>query len=115
MRAKLTKRFVDALASSTRLYVYDADLRGFGVSVSPSGAKTFLAQYRTPGGRRGVSRRVVIGKHSTLTVEEARVAARRILAAAAQGEDPSATRAAMKVAPTVQELGAEYLLDVGAR
>jgi integrase len=113
---KLTKRVIDALEPGVmRRYVYDSALRGFGVVVLPSGRKTFFAQYRTAGGRRGTSRRVAIGAYGTFTVDEARARARELILSSWQGNDPVQARAAQRLAPTVTELGTLFLDDVRSR
>jgi integrase len=61
-----------------RLY-FDTALRGFGFVVSPGGTKSFFAQY---GGTRKT-----IGRFGPYAVEQARVAARDLLARMARGED----------------------------
>ncbi|MGE3832792.1 MAG: integrase arm-type DNA-binding domain-containing protein, partial [Parvibaculaceae bacterium] len=45
---KLTKRLVDALErdADRDVFVWDSEVRGFGVRVKPSGTKTFIIQYR---------------------------------------------------------------------
>lgn len=117
MRAKLTKRTVDALTppAAGRLYVYDTELPGFGLAVTPAGVRTFFAQYRTAGGRRGAARRVALGRYGPLTVDQGRAAAAGLLARAELGEDPAAERAADKQAPTVAELVESYLVMIRAK
>lgn len=84
--ARLTKRTVAALeAKTTDYFVWDDELKGFGVRVWDTGKKTFLAQYRI-GGRQ---RRVKIGRFDPLTAEEARLRARAILGEVASGENPA--------------------------
>ncbi len=86
---KLSKRAVDAAMPETARYiVWDSDLAGFGLRVEPSGHKTFVARYRAGGGRIGVLRQTMIGRYGTVTPDEARAAARRLLGAAASGADP---------------------------
>jgi integrase len=115
MRAKLTKRTVDALAPETvRRYVYDTELPGFGVAVQPSGGRSFFVQYRTSGGRRGTARRVAIGTYGVVTVDQARAEARRLLGRVAHGDDPAAARASHKLVPTVREMGSDFLDHVRA-
>jgi integrase len=107
--AKLTKRVIDALrpdAQGRDLFVWDGELRGFGVRMKPSGTASFVIQYRTPQGR---SRRLAIGKTGTLTPEQARVSARRLLAEAAEGGDPAADRHEARKAITVADLCERYL------
>ena len=80
---KLTKRVVDALKAPEpskvgvkvrEHFLWDRELRGFGVQVMPSGLKSFVIQYRNPEGR---PRRVVIGRYGQMTVEEARTSPTR--------------------------------------
>jgi hypothetical protein len=101
--ARLTKRLLDALKprENVDLFVWDGELRGFGLRMKPSGAAAFLVQYRTPQGR---TRRYAFAKAGTLTPEEARAKARRLLAKAGEGNDPSAERHEARKALTVAEL-----------
>lgn len=67
MRMKLTKRAVESLGvGQADILVWDDTLRGFGVKITPKGARVYLLQYSF-GGR---SRRVTIGRHGDLTVEQ---------------------------------------------
>lgn len=103
---KLTKRSVEGLSIEAKDYlVWDRDVRGFGVRVYPSGKKTYLVQYRA--GRR--TRRVTIGQHGVLTIDEARREAKQLLASVARGDDPSAQRQAKRHAPTVAGLCDRFL------
>jgi len=113
---KLTKRSVDTLESrERRQFVYDSELRGFGVEVTPAGTKTFFVQYRTAGGRRGRVRRYILGRYGVLTVDKARKRAREILGVVAQGVDPAIARQERHDAALIRELGKDYLEDVLAR
>ncbi|MGH6819867.1 MAG: Arm DNA-binding domain-containing protein, partial [Methylocella sp.] len=88
---KITKTVVDsAKAETADWFIWDNELKGFGLKVSKGGRKTYVCQYRTAGGRTGDSRRLTIGAHgSPWTVETARAEARKILGRAANGEDPA--------------------------
>jgi hypothetical protein len=72
MRKRITKRVVDTTAPAEKdSFVWDSDLTGFGLKVTPNGRKAYVLQYRLPGSP--VSRRYTIGKHgSPWTPEEAR-------------------------------------------
>lgn len=109
---KLTKRSVDALTPDEAgdFFAWDTTLKGFGVRVWPTGRKAFMLKYRPAGQRR--TKRVTIGAYGVLAVEEARDHARRYLGEIVDGADPALTRARARRAPTVAELGAEYLADV---
>lgn len=105
---KITKRTVDGLQpqAGRDVFAWDAELRGFGIRVKPSGVKTYLIQYRNAEGR---TRRLVLGQHGVLAPEQAREFARQKLAAAARGGDPSAERHAAREGMTVAEVCDWYL------
>ncbi|WP_037309580.1 site-specific integrase [Ruegeria halocynthiae] len=98
---KLTKRAVEALPVEVKDYfVWDSQIAGFGVRVMPSGAKTYQAQYRK-GGR---TRRVSIGRHGKITVDEARKLAKEVMGQVAKGENPAEEISQHRRAPTVAAL-----------
>ncbi len=98
---KLIKRAVDALPVEAKDYfVWDNQIAGFGVRVMPSGVKTYQAQYRK-GGR---TRRVFIGRHGKITVDEARKLAKELMGQVAKGENPAEEIAQHRRAPTVAAL-----------
>lgn len=103
---KLTKRTVDALAPRAADYFeWDPDLAGFGVRVWPTGKKVYLVQYRAD----GRTRRVKLGAHGPVTVEDARRAAKVVLGDVARGEDPAEDKATRRKSLTVAELCASYM------
>lgn len=110
---KLTKRTIDALKPDRRResFLWDGELRGFGVRVKPSGTKTFIIQYRNLEGR---TRRCVIGQYGVLTVEQARDLAQKMLASVIDGADPSAERLAIRQGMTVSTLCDWYLTEAEA-
>ena len=80
---RITKRFVDALRPGKRDVVHwDEDLARFGVRVKPSGAMTYVVQYRNSAGR---TRKLALGRVGVLTPEEARQKARKALGEVAHG------------------------------
>lgn len=115
MIAKLTKRFIDTLTPSDRdLFVWDTEVKGFGLKITPAARRVFLCQYWAPGLAR-VRRRMTLGSYGVLTVDQAREAAKRILGRVSSGEDPAAeAQAARKEAKdaTVAAVSAEFLIDV---
>lgn len=111
--AKISKRLVDALRppESGQTFLWDGELRGFGVRVVPSGLKTFIMQYRTLQGR---SHRMTIGRYGVLTVEEAREQAKVKLGQVASGANPAQERAEARAEKTVTELCDWYLEEARA-
>jgi hypothetical protein len=108
-RKRLTKKVVDGEHATDRdRFIWDCDLTGFGLRIRPGGSKTFVAQYRAGGGRSGAPRRYTIGRYGVLTVEEARLEAKRVLASVAHGEDPSQRRQAKRKEMTVADVIAEF-------
>jgi hypothetical protein len=118
---KLTKRVVDALAAPKpsrvgvkvrESFVWDRELRGFGVQVMPTGLKSFVVQYRTPTGR---NKRTVIGRYGLMTVEEARSLAFEKLAMVSKGIDPEEQAQAKAAAElTVDDICDWYLSEAEA-
>ena len=84
----INKRSVDALKASDRdAFLWDEELSGFGLKVTPKGVKSYLFQYRM-GGRGTPTRRYTIGRHGPLTPDRARQIARDLAFKVHQGIDP---------------------------
>ena len=86
---------------------FDEELPGFGVRVTSTGSKTYLAQYR---GATGV-RRVSLGKHGVISLADARNAARAILGQVASGGDPIAERRAKDEAARQAQSEAAFTVE----
>jgi integrase len=117
VRGKITKRTVDATLPSERdVFLWDVDLKGFGLKVSPAGSKVYLVQYRL-GGRAARTQRYTIGKHaSPWTPDKAREEAERLLGRVANEVDPTKERKAKLAAhradaeaPTLAEFADRYI------
>lgn len=86
---KITKTSVDAIKPGARdQYLWDEDLKGFGLRVTVKGARSYVYQYRL-GGREAKTRRVTIGGHgSPYTPTTAREEAKRLALMVGRGIDP---------------------------
>lgn len=115
MITRLTKRNVDAIAPWNRAVIaYDHELKGFGVRVSPSGHLSWFVEYRPgAGGRRVAKKRMYFGSRE-FTPEQARQAAKEMLAAVALGGDPAAKRREERAAETFREFAERYLREEAA-
>ena len=86
--AKLTTKFVTKVQSDNIKVFWDDQLKGFGLCVRPSGKKTFLLKYRIGRGRRALCQKKSIGSLPVMSVEAARLKAKKFLFLASQGIDP---------------------------
>jgi hypothetical protein len=109
--AKLTKRVVDAAkAGSAAVFIWDDEVKGFGLRVSTGGSKSYVLNYRA--GRDAPQHRITIGKHgSPWTPEQARREALRLLGAIASGDDAAAAREVEARTMTLAALCDLYLAE----
>ncbi len=111
--AKLNKRTVDALAApaSGQAFLWDTEIKGFGIRVGATGTKTFVIQYMNEEGR---VRRVKIGRFGVMTVEQARELAKIQLGKVASGEDPAEESRRVRKELNVAEMCEWYLVEARA-
>jgi integrase len=107
------KRTIDAIETVGKPTVfYDSELTGFCLKVLPSGAKRWGVEYRSGAGGRSVGKtRMVLGSTSSMTPDQARESAKKILAAVALGQDPARKRSGERAMPTFAEFGERYLTE----
>ena len=91
--------------------IYDADVSGFGIRITPGGSRSFILNYRTRAGRE---RRYTIGGFPAWTTAAARKFAAEMKARIRLGHDPLGELEAERGAPTIAMAcrpvgGAEYL------
>ncbi|MDH3195215.1 MAG: site-specific integrase, partial [Hyphomicrobiales bacterium] len=107
----ISKRSIDARKPENKdSYLWDDELSGFGLKVTPAGRKVYLVQYRL-GGRKGRVRRVTIGIQGRITPEQARIEAKRLLGQVAAGEDPADLKQQKNGQPTLGELVDVFLSE----
>lgn len=118
----LTERSVRALTTTKRRGedVYDARLKGFGVTVHPSGRKSFWLVYADPRGARTdtgrpARRRLHLGKYPVVSVADARADALAALGEVRRGHDPAEEKERRRAMPSFQEWVTEYLAGVRLR
>ena len=76
--------------STYRLRDANVVCRGFGVTVAPSGAKTFFLSYTSP--EDGKRKQIAIGRYPTISLREARLKAGDLRASVNEGKDPAAEK-----------------------
>jgi integrase len=95
-KAPITKRTVDAAKPGATEYVVWDDggketVKGFGLKVTPAGAKVYIYQYRLsrPGEAAQTSpKKHTLGRHGDLTPDQARHRARQLAVMVSSGIDP---------------------------
>jgi len=116
MRAKLTKRTIDAIPiPARRLRVFDTTEKGFLLDITPRGVRTFYVRYRTAEGRGAPIDWLNLGEHGAVTVDQARAAAKDVKARVARGEQPARERKHRRDAETLSQILPSFLADARAR
>ena len=112
MKGKVTKRSVESVAlGQSDAFLWDTEIPGFGVKVTPGGKRVYVLQY-TFGDR---TRRCTIGKHGVdVTADEARQEARRLRGRVAGGHDPAGETAIARAVPTLDVFAERYLVEHAA-
>ncbi len=93
-----SKALTDAIVAEAtppargRLELWDAELPGFGLRITPAGQRSWQVMYRIEGRKR----RLTLGSFPALPLKIARDAARATLKEVAKGNDPAAQRASLR-------------------
>ncbi len=107
-RSRLTKSIIDKVGykgdGNSRCVLWDDEIRGLGLRIYPSGAKSFVLSYR----HEGRKRMMTVGDYGVLTLDQARAKARKALGNLDEA-DPLAERERVRRGETVGDLAREYL------
>jgi Arm DNA-binding domain len=113
MSAANSRRLTDAIARKAlpsargAAILWDAEVKGFGLRLSPGGGRSFMLDYRAEGRQR----RITIGAYPDWAVAAAREAAKAMKREVDLGRDPMSERHAERAAPTVPDLWERYRLE----
>jgi hypothetical protein len=103
---KLTKSLVEkAELREKRYLIFDEQLPGFCLCVSPNGRRFYYLQYM----KNKRVKRMTIGMHGILTTEEARDQAIKLLAEVKSGGDPQRVAQEKRQEPYMDELCERYM------
>ncbi len=109
---KLTKTTVEKLSlpDSGQKLVWDSEMKGFGIRLTPTG-RTYIAQARVKGGSG--SRSLCLGQHGILTADKARGKALKALSdMKVEGKDPTTEKKRQKAKTvTLAEVAEAYIKD----
>lgn len=110
MGQKLTDTIVKTLPAPSKgnKITYDSEVRGFGCRVTAAGARAFILNYRTRGGRE---RRITIGSYPDWRVSAARQEAADLKKRIDVGEDPMTAVEADRNAKTMADLCDRFELE----
>lgn len=100
---RLTKTSIDRAGPGSQLW--DSQVPGFGLRVTPAGSKSFVFQFRSRSNEQG---RIVIGSFPSMTVDEARKVAQEHRVAVDRGGNPSRERQGARTAATLRDLASLY-------
>ena len=110
MAANLSDSIIKGLPVPADGYAitWDAKVAGFGCRVTAAGARSFILNYRTRGGR---ARRFTVGSFGDWTTGAARDEARRLKTLIDRGQDPLGDMTAARAAPTVGDLCDRFIRE----
>lgn len=109
MRVQLNKRTIDQATyqGPGGCYLWDAEVRGFGLRIYPTGLKSFVLAYR----HKGRQRFFTVGRFGELTLQQARAEALELLGRIRKGEDPAGAKSADRTAPTMAMLADRHIKE----
>ena len=110
-KQKLTKTVCDGVTyfgdseKQERCVIWDTELTGLGLRIMPSGKKSFILSYTIQGRKRLMT----IGAYGVLTIDQARIEAKKHLHTIIQGDDPLADRERARLGETIKDLCRMYI------
>ncbi len=110
---KLTRKAIDSfpIPKKGQRFYSDSEIKGFGINVFSTGAKSFYYQY----GRSYNRKKIVIGKYGTITLEQARDKARELASSVLNKRDPLEEKKSDQISLTLGQWIDQYIEIVEAR
>ena len=111
MQGKIIKSIIDSISPASKdQFLWDIQIPGFGLKVTPSGRKVYILQYRIGGGNTYL-KRYTIGTHGDLTPDQARKEALRLKGQIASGLDPAEAKKKERAALPFKDFSTRYLAE----
>ena len=92
MTIKITKKIIDQVRIDDKMigrFLWDNELKGYGIRVGKQGNITYVVQYRN---QYSQTKRLKLGAHPALNAEQARALAIKTLSSVLAGEDPASDK-----------------------
>jgi integrase len=106
-KLKLTKKAIDdAKPRAVDYILWDTEVPGLGLKITPTARKVFICFFRT---LDGTQRKPKVGDFGAITLDQAREIARDMLGVVRAGGDPSAARRSSREAPTVDDACTRFI------
>jgi integrase len=99
------KKIRDAKSSDRTRILWDLEVKGLGLRITPANVKSFVLSYRFEGRKRLMT----LARESEISLEDVRRLAGRLLVQVRQGIDPMEERRARRETSTVEAAMARYL------
>jgi integrase len=104
---RISKRIVEAEKPTAKdRFIFDSEVKGFGLKITPAGRKVYILQYRT-GGRNSPTKRYTIAEHGEFTADQARDEAIKLRGQIRMGVDPQGKKKALALPPPATRAFAE--------
>ncbi|MBJ7579484.1 DUF4102 domain-containing protein [Devosia sp. MC532] len=95
---------------AARYIIFDTAVPGFGLRVTPNGAKSWIFEYRPgEGGRRVSKKRLTLGSGTDFTPDQARKTAEQYRSIGKTGGDPQGEKTNKRETIACNELAKEFL------
>src|SRR5437868_8683000 len=91
---QMTKLTANVVNEAKPGRVWDDEIKGLHLRVTPNGVRSYMLAYRAAGKQRWLT----LGRHGAITPQEARTLARKRLGEIASGGDPAADKQAKRQA-----------------
>lgn len=105
------KNVKDIVIPQKNTFYFDDKLVGFGLKITPKGAKSWFVEYRPGAGGRSVTKKRMRIGGVELSPDQARAAAEKLLSSVSLGSDPAADRAGERGALSIADVADRFMSE----